>query len=167
MTRAASADLRPAAIEDVPGIVAVLQGPAEGGLILPRPASDVESHLANFVVAVLPNARLVGCVALRDFGKGLFEIRSLAVDPRQQGMGLGSRLVRAAVTRARDLSAANVFALTYRPRLFERQQFVRVPKEMFPQKVWDDCAKCPKRDYCDEVALLLRIQPQDSPDAVA
>jgi hypothetical protein len=27
--------------------------------------------------------------------------------------------------------------------------------DQFPQKVWLDCAKCPKQDQCDEIALVL------------
>jgi amino-acid N-acetyltransferase len=28
--------------------------------------------------------------------------------------------------------------------------------DLFPQKVWLDCVKCPKRDRCDEIAVILQ-----------
>jgi len=146
--------VRRARLDDAPRVVNLLSDPAERGLLLPRPLDDVRSHIANFMLAE-QGGTLAGCVAVRDFETGLFEVRSLAVHPEHQGRGIGSWLTRAAVEHARGLAATSVFVLTYRPGLFERQGFVRVPKDMFPQKVWDDCAKCHKRDHCDEAALVL------------
>ncbi len=30
-------------------------------------------------------------------------------------------------------------------------------KEQFPLKVWADCARCPRQDACDEVAVALTL----------
>ncbi|MCF7855891.1 MAG: GNAT family N-acetyltransferase, partial [Candidatus Pacebacteria bacterium] len=65
--------------------------------------------------------------------------------------------VSAAVKAAECDGAQRIFALTYHPRLFEHQGFQRVSKDLFPEKVWHDCAKCPKRDRCDEIALLKKM----------
>ena len=30
-----------------------------------------------------------------------------------------------------------------------------VNRELFPEKIWSDCAKCPKHSCCDETAMLI------------
>jgi len=69
-------------------------------------------------------------------------------------------LVQGAIALACKRHAKRIFALTMRPRLFQRLGFKVVDKELFPQKVWSDCSKCPKRDCCDEVAVSLDLNDQ-------
>jgi amino-acid N-acetyltransferase len=73
------------------------------------------------------------------------------------GQRIGSHLVEAAVGEAVKRGAKSVFALTYHPDLFRRQGFKRVTKDLFPQKVWNDCSRCRKRDHCDEIAVLRQV----------
>jgi amino-acid N-acetyltransferase len=126
-------------------------------IVLPRTPEDILEHLENFLVARF-NGSLVGVVAARDFGDGLNEVRSLAVASGFENIGLGSALVQAAIALARKRHASRIFALTMRPRLFQRMGFKIVDKELFPQKVWLDCSKCPKRECCDEVAVSLELK---------
>ncbi|NMA43527.1 MAG: GNAT family N-acetyltransferase [Oligosphaeraceae bacterium] len=128
----------------------------ERQIVLPRTPEDILQHLGNFLVARRDD-ELVGVVALRDFGAGLQEIRSLAVSVNFSGRGLGSKLLLAAIDLAKKRNASRVFALTLRPRLFQRLGFVVVEKEEFPQKVWADCSKCPKLECCDEIAVSLLL----------
>lgn len=125
-------------------------------IVLPRTPQDILERLENFLVAYFEDT-LVGVVAVRDFGDGLNEVRSLAVASGFENIGLGSTLVQGAVALARKRQASRVFALTMRPRLFQRLGFKIVDKELFPQKVWLDCSKCPKRECCDEVAVCLDL----------
>ena len=144
----------PARPEQAGAISALLQPYVKEGIVLPRPPHEVRVHIGNFLTAVRDD-EVIGAVAVRDFGGGLYEIRSLVVAPQWSGRGIGSRLVREAVAFAETRGAARIFALTMRPRLFERLHFVQVDKNLFPQKVWSDCVKCPKRACCDEVAVFL------------
>jgi len=126
------------------------------GIVLPRSADEVRAAIGDFLVADL-GGRVVGSVALRDYGGLLMEIRSLVVHTDLAGKGLGTRLVAAAVEEARRRGARRVFALTLRPGLFERLRFVPVDRDLFPQKVWADCSRCPKRNRCDEVAVTMDL----------
>lgn len=148
--------LRPATPADAQAIVELIGPYVATGLILPRTVEEIRERHADFVVAESAG-RVTGCVALRDYGAGLQEIRSLAVSTTVAGAGVGSSLVAAAVELAARRGAKRVFALTMRPGLFVRQGFVIVEHARFPQKVWSDCATCRKRDHCDEVALLLEL----------
>lgn len=150
-----TAVFRRAAFDDINAIVDLLNKFAAQGVILPRTYREVATTVDQFIVASLADVT-VGCVTLKDYGQGLFEIRSLAVSPNMQGGGIGSQLVLEAREAAQKMNASRIFALTYRPHLFEQLNFHQVKKELFPQKVWNDCSRCPKRDRCDEIAVLLK-----------
>src|SRR3989442_236930 len=75
----------------------------------------------------------------------------------RQGVGLGRALLEALLTQARDHGLARVFALTRKPEFFLRLGFVPAEKEQFPEKVWADCARCPRQNCCDEIAVALRL----------
>ncbi|NOY80546.1 MAG: GNAT family N-acetyltransferase [Kiritimatiellaeota bacterium] len=134
----------------------LIQPLARRGLLLPRSIEEVRTAAPPFITAEA-DGRIVGCVVLRDYGDGLAEVRSLAVQPDWNGQGLGSRLVARAVETARRDGFTWLFALTRRPNLFRRLGFHVVPKERFPKKVWTDCARCPIRDHCDEFAMMLPL----------
>ncbi|MBN2451252.1 MAG: GNAT family N-acetyltransferase [Lentisphaeria bacterium] len=153
-----SVAIRPGRLDDAEAVAALLEPYIARQIVLPRSAADIRRHIANFLVAER-DGEVIGAVAVRDFGGGLEEIRSLVVREAAAGAGLGSRLVAAAVELARQRGATRVFALTLRPGLFERQHFLPVDKSLFPQKVWSDCILCPKRYRCDEIAVLLDLTP--------
>jgi amino-acid N-acetyltransferase len=80
------------------------------------------------------------------------------VDTARQAKGVGRALVTATLDKAQQLGVAKVFALTLEPGFFEKLGFVTVSRESLPMKVWSDCARCPKQDECDEVALVKEIE---------
>ncbi|MBA7615719.1 hypothetical protein ES703_23004 [subsurface metagenome] len=66
-------------------------------------------------------------------------------------------LVTAALEQAGQLGVPRVFALTLEPDYFEKLGFKVVEKETLPMKVWSDCAKCPKQQNCDEIAVIKNV----------
>ncbi len=120
--------------------------------LLPVPVDNVQDDINSYTVAEI-NGEIAGCVAMRDYGDGLVEVRSLAVSKEYSNLGIGSKLVREAIHRWKDKSA-KIFALTSRTSFFERLGFHLVDKSLFPQKIWRDCDACPKKERCDEVAVL-------------
>jgi amino-acid N-acetyltransferase len=156
--------IRPARPEDAEAIVCLLDPYVADGIVLPRTAAEVRAAAVDFLVAEREHG-VVGAVAVRDYGHYLVEIRSLVVATTVAGRGLGSALVAAAVDLARQRGARRVFALTLRPALFERQHFLQVDRDLFPQKVWADCSNCPKRSRCDEVAVAMDLQRTTASDS--
>lgn len=124
--------------------------------LLPRSYDDIQQKLDNFLVVEV-DQQFAGCVAIRDFGNNLFEVRSLAVKADFTKMGLGSTLVKASIDRCKLHGSGRLFALTHHPNIFLRLNFKLVEKEIFPEKIWADCSACPKIDDCDEVAVLFEI----------
>ena len=158
-SRPLPASIRPARTEDATAIYALLATFSTEGKLLPRPVADIQARIANFLVAELDGA-VAACGALRDFGGNLNEIRSLAVRRDLAGQGVGSALVRALLAKALERTGGapgRVFALTYRVDFFRRLGFRVVDKYSFPPKIWSDCCVCPKKDHCDETAVMIEI----------
>ena len=149
-------NVRGAKISDVPAINALISSYAEVDRMLFRSYADIYENLQTFIVAELDN-NIVGCCALEVIWADLAEIKSLAVDEAYKGKGIGNRLVAAAVEQAEKLGVPKVFALTLEPAFFEKTGFEIVEKEALPMKVWSDCARCPKQQNCDEIAVIKSV----------
>ena len=147
--------IRPAQPDDVDAIFELLELYTASGIVLKRSKEDIAGYLANFIVAVV-NGSVCGCCAARDFGHDLLEVRSLVVSPVCQGKGVGKKLVSSIIDRLnKERSVWRLFTLTLQVDFFKSLGFSVVEKEIFPEKIWSDCSKCPKFNCCDETALLL------------
>ncbi|MHC4355737.1 MAG: GNAT family protein, partial [Planctomycetota bacterium] len=80
-----------------------------------------------------------------------------AVDEASKQKGIGRMLVSAAAEQAVALGVPKVFALTLEPEFFLKSGFEIVEKEALPMKVWSDCARCPKQQNCDEIAVVKTV----------
>ena len=150
--------IRRARPSDVPAIHALIHRYAGRDLLLPRPLTDIYERIRDFWVAV-DGGQVVGCAALRIWWHDLAEVRSLAVAPSAEGHGHGAKLVEAVAAEATRFGVKNLFALTRIPDWFERNGFEAVDRAVLYHKVWGDCASCPKRDACDEVAVVRPLVP--------
>ena len=147
---------RSAKISDAKAINALINSYAERDRMLFRSLADIYENLQTFIVAELENT-IVGCCALEVIWADLAEIKSLAIDEAYKGKGIGTELVAAAVEQAAKLGVPKVFALTLEPGFFEKSGFDIVEKEALPMKVWSDCARCPKQQNCDEIAVIKTV----------
>lgn len=111
--------IRMARAEDVPGIIRLIQSYVEQRKLLARTLGEVDELLPNFFVAVTENGEIVGCCALEIYSAKLAEVRSLAVAPEIQGLGVGRRLVNACVERARLRKVLEVMAVTSSDGFFQ------------------------------------------------
>jgi len=145
--------VRGAKITDAKAIYALINSYAERDKMLFRSMADIYENLQAFTVAEL-DGNVVGCCALQIIWSDLAEIKSLAVDEANTEKGIGKMLVAAAIEQARQLGLPRVFALTLNPDFFEKLGFKVIEKDALPMKVWSDCAKCPKQQNCDEIAVI-------------
>ena len=159
--------IRAATVRDVPGIAGLIEAFAQRGLMLFRSHAELYEAIRDFFVAEEEGGKVVGICALEIVWGDLAEVRSLAVEASQQGKGVGKSLVNAVVEEARRLEIQRVFALTYEQVFFEKLGFGVVDKSALPLKVWSVCIKCPKRDGCDEIAMVRTVMDRPPPEAVA
>jgi len=143
-------------VEEAQAIHDLIEGYARERLLLPRALGQIHESLRDFFVCVR-DTRVIGCGALH-LWSDLAEVRSLAVAREHQKRGIGSRLVHACIEEGRRLHVREIFTLTFQPSFFERLGFRRVPKERFPQKIWNECVNCPHFPNCGEVALSLELR---------
>ena len=80
-----------------------------------------------------------------------------------RGKGVGRGLVEWTVSEVRRLGIRRLFALTYEQGFFGKLGFEVVTKDSLPLKVWSDCVRCPKRDGCDEIAVILVLADVEAP----
>lgn len=118
--------------------------------------AQLYEHLRDFAVFEV-DGRVVGCVATSIIWADLAEVRSLAVDRAYMGQGIGKQLVQWCVEECRRLGIRKLMSLTYEQAFFEKLGFFVVEKDTLPLKVWTDCVVCPKRDVCDEIAMIREL----------
>lgn len=150
------AQVRAAAISDVPQIHDLLDVYAQQGNILPRPFSELYRHLRDFFVVEI-DGNIAACAALEIFTEDLGEVRSLVVGEKYIGQGIGKLLVQRIVSEADKIGLRRIMALTYVPEFFNKMNFDTVPKDTLPEKIWGICVKCYKFNNCDETAVLLKL----------
>ena len=90
----------------------------DSGEILPRTYDELEYLLETFFIARL-DGRLVGCAALEIYSQKLCEIRSLAVAPGAQGLGIGKGLVAACVELAAREGVYEIMAISSAEEFFK------------------------------------------------
>jgi amino-acid N-acetyltransferase len=148
---------RSAKIADVKAIHGLINCYAERDQMLFRSLADIFKNLQTFTVAEIDGV-VVGCCALEVIWSDLAEIKSLAVAEVNKGMGIGKMLVESAIDSARQMGLPRVLALTLKPQFFQKLGFTLVDRNSLPMKVWSDCARCPKQENCDEVAVVKQIE---------
>ncbi len=152
--------LRPGSFGDVPPMADLINGYAAHGLMLPKSLGQLYRTLREFVIAEDADGRLLGCGALRIYDPGLAEICSLAVADAARGLGVGRKVVEALHREAIGFGLARVFALTLEPGFFHRLGYATVEKSVLPQKIEADCVGCPRRDACNEIAVIRTLSSE-------
>ena len=139
----------------------------ETGDVLPRTEGEIYETIRDFVVVPArlddksnnaSGGPLLAAGALHVEWRDLAEIKSLVVDPKAQGKGLGRIVVEACLDEAVELGLKTVFALTTTPAFFERLGFRAAGVSAFPRKVWNECFRCPKYENCDEIAVSIDLR---------
>lgn len=147
-----------ASMADIPSLLALINGWAGRGVMLPRTEFEMAENLRDFSV-VRAEGRVIGCAALHFYTPATAEIRSLAIEAGHHGRGAGKQLIRALEKEAQAFGLESVFAFTYIPEFFRKLEFLEIERGELPLKAWKDCLRCPKFQCCDEIAVIKRLEP--------
>jgi amino-acid N-acetyltransferase len=108
----ALANIRHATIDDVGGILSLIEPLEEQGVLVRRSRERLESEIERFVVAEY-DGNIIGCAALYAFPEEkIGELAALAVQPDFRREGYGEALLREIEMRARKLKLTELFVLT-------------------------------------------------------
>ena len=152
-------NIRSARLEDVPGILELVNTHVKRGDLLPRSADSITGALDDWLIGKDEKGKIVACVSLLHYTPALAEVRSLAVADEVQGQGYGRTIVKALIAQARHRNVPTLFALTRAVPFFQKIGFQTTHKERFPEKVWRDCSMCPLLEHCDETAVVMQLAP--------
>ena len=158
---AAVMTVRKARMGDIDRLMALINGYAREGIMLPRNEFELSESIRDFTV-LTEGGNLVGCAALHFYGPTLAEVRSLAVDPAAKGKGAGHLLMDALEREAREFDLEALFAFTYVVGFFQKMGYLEVSRGDLPLKAWKDCLRCPKFQACDEIAVVKRLKPGET-----
>ena len=128
----------------------------EKGYILPRTLEELYENVRDFYVYA-DEKGLAGCVSLHIDTDKLAEVRTLVVREDVQRKGIGTLLLKTVLSEAKELEIPQVYVLTRTPEFFEKKGFRRISLEQLPYKIRKDCARCPKFNNCDEIAMIFDI----------
>jgi amino-acid N-acetyltransferase len=104
--------LRPARIEDVRGMLELIEPLEAEGTLVKRSRELLEAEIGNFLV-VEHDGTIVGCAALYPIREDKSaEFACLAVAGEYRDAGYGERLLKACEERAKALRLRRLFALT-------------------------------------------------------
>ena len=129
--------LRPARIEDIGGILQLLEPLEADGTLVKRGRDLLEMEIGLFYV--LEHDRvIIGCAALYQYEGGMAELAAFVVHPDHRGRGAGERLLEAIEARARKQKVKRLFALTTRTgHWFQERGFVADSVSALPQRRQD------------------------------
>ena len=150
--------IRPATIHDVPRIQEIINSHAELGKMLFKSYAQLYEDLRDFAVYEEDGTGRSAASALTIIWADLAEVRSLAVDERYRGRGIGRRLVEWMRRRGPPAADPQAHAPHLRAAVLREARLRGGGKDTLPLKVWSDCVRCPKRDGCDEIAMVRVLQ---------
>ncbi|MDG4563434.1 MAG: amino-acid N-acetyltransferase [Candidatus Competibacter sp.] len=125
--------LRPAAIDDVGGILELIRPLEEDGTLVRRSRERLEMEIERFVLLERDGA-IIGCAALYPVPEeGVGELACVAVHPSYRNSGRADILLRHIERRAREQRLQRLFVLTtraahwFRERGFEPAEVANLP----------------------------------------
>ena len=126
--------LRPASIEDVGGILALIEPLEADGTLVYRGRELIEREIDGFCV-VEHDGMILACAALYPFSSGkAAELAALAVRPECRGLGYGEKLLQHLSTEARRRGLRKLFVLTTQAtRWFIERGFVEKDVSALPE----------------------------------
>ena len=148
--------IREATMKDVDAILKLVNANAKKGLMLMKSPYAIYVQICNFLVYE-EKGKIVGCARLAIAWNDLAEVASLAVDSRQQGKGIGRKLVEALEEKAKKLHIKRLFSLSYQVGFFTKCGYREIDRNDLPHKVFGECLNCPKVNCCDEHAFIKDI----------
>jgi len=129
---------------------------ADRGLTIHRSREDIERCVGEFV-AITDGRRLAGCGCLSVISPALAEIRSVSVNDRYEGCGVGRLVVEGLLDRAEALELDHIVLVTKIPAFFARFGFIEVPHDELPPLFVEEAILARGRTLADRITMSKRL----------
>ena len=126
--------LREATVEDVGGILQLIEPFEKDGTLVTRSRTEIERDVGNYTV-IEHDGVIFACAALYAYPEGrTAEMAALTVSPQVQGQGDGERVLKRIEHRARAAGLDSIFVLTTRTtHWFLKRGFLLVDPDWLPE----------------------------------
>jgi amino-acid N-acetyltransferase len=126
--------IRPLNIEDIPDVLRLMEPLMKQNIMLRRSHEDIQDKKDDYVVFEIDGS-VHACAALHNWGEDQAEIAAIATDPSYSDLGMGRRLIRYLIDKARKQKLHRVFVLTTKTHdWFELLGFKESTVENLPSK---------------------------------
>ena len=151
--------VRQARTRDVPEIRGLIDQNVGSRRLLDKHTVNLYEDILEFTVAeASTDGAVAGCGALHVLWDDLAELRTVAVDERRRGAGVGHLIVDELLDRARAVGVSRVFVLTFAVPFFASHGFTEISGTPVAPEVYEELL----RSYDDGVAEFLdldRVKP--------
>jgi len=126
--------LREATVEDVGGILQLIEQFEKDGTLVKRSRTEIERDVGNYTV-IEHDGVIFACAALYPYAEArTAEMAALTVSPQVQGQGDGEKVLKRIEQRARAAGLESIFVLTTRTtHWFLKRGFVLVDPDWLPE----------------------------------
>ncbi|AXQ31740.1 amino-acid N-acetyltransferase [Solimonas sp. K1W22B-7] len=127
--------IRDASIEDVGGVLQLIQPLEQQGVLVPRSREQLELDIQHFNV-IVRDGLVIACCALFPYAEaGMGELACVAVHPEYQRNGHAAALLKRVEAEARQLGLKKLFSLTtHSPHWFIERGFAEAGIEALPMQ---------------------------------
>ena len=152
--------VRQARTADVRGIHALVEPLVQERILLGKELVVFFESVQEFSVAVDDDdGEVIGCGALHVLWEDLGEVRTLAVQERWRGTGVGHEIYERLEQQARELGLRRLFCLTFETEFFGRHGFVSIGEELLVDpEVYSELVRSPDEGVA-EFLDLSRVKP--------
>ena len=148
--------VRQARTADVRGIHALVEPLVQERILLGKELVVFFESVQEFSVGVDDaTGEVIGCGALHVMWEDLGEVRTLAVQERWRGTGVGHEIYERLEQQARELGLRRLFCLTFETEFFGRHGFVSIGEELLVDpEVYSELVRSP-----DEGVAEFLVKP--------
>lgn len=150
--------IRRARTGDIRAIAALVEPLVERRVLLGKDLVVLFESVQEFMVAVDPSDRVIGCGALHVFWEDLGEIRTLTVAPEYKNLGVGHDLLVELTQEAIRLGLGRLFCLSFEVEFFERHGFTIHDDALVGPDVYAELVRSPDEGVA-EFLDLARVKP--------
>ncbi|WP_246299239.1 amino-acid N-acetyltransferase [Microcella indica] len=152
--------VRQARTADVRGIHALVEPLVQERILLGKELVVFFESVQEFSVAIDDDSgEVIGCGALHVLWEDLGEVRTLAVQERWRGTGVGHEIYERLEQQARELGLRRLFCLTFETEFFGRHGFVSIGEELLVDpEVYSELVRSPDEGVA-EFLDLSRVKP--------